>query len=172
MRQCGVRQLVGRRAILCAGQAHCAEYPFREAVTRAGDSTRGVQMHPRFGKTTLQVLASSLLGLALVAGGASSILAQHTSTASAAKPATQAVRGGMSHAVVRSGSVNLATLPVSHTATTKPAPGPTRPTARSRLPRSLPRISSMCRRMSERSPRPRPRLLRGRRICTAAATCL
>ena len=79
-------------------------------------------MHPRFGKTTLQVLASSLLGLALVAGGASSILAQHTSTASAAKPATQAVRGGMSHAVVRSGSVNLATLPVSHTATTKPAP--------------------------------------------------
>ncbi len=56
-------------------------------------------------------LTSGLLGLALVSGGASSIFAQHSSTATHASNSTQVLQGTSIKGAARSGMVNLATLP-------------------------------------------------------------
>jgi hypothetical protein len=67
----------------------------------------GGQMRSHFKGSTLRILASGLLGLALVSGAAStSIFAQHGSTKSAAS-SRQMVHGGSSSKVAASGTVDM-----------------------------------------------------------------
>jgi hypothetical protein len=76
-------------------------------------------MGSRFKGSTLRILASGLVGVALVAGVATSVFAQqHTGKASAGQ-APMTMRGGAVHGAVRSGQVNLATLPAATAAQIK-----------------------------------------------------
>jgi hypothetical protein len=77
-------------------------------------------MSSRFNGATMRIIFSVLVGMSLVSTGAASALAQHRATASAVR-APQIVQGGISHAGVRSGIVNLAKLPAASAAAIKAA---------------------------------------------------
>ncbi|HEX9036375.1 MAG TPA: hypothetical protein VF808_05230 [Ktedonobacterales bacterium] len=79
----------------------------------------------RVGKSTLRILASGLVGLALVAGGASALLARHEAAASP-QAGARSLPGHAVHGAFRTGEVNLATLPAASVATTRPGPKATR----------------------------------------------
>jgi hypothetical protein len=78
------------------------------------------QPRSRLKMTTLRMLVGALVGLTLVSGLASSILAQHAASASADK-GVQKPHGGVVKGATRSGVVNLATLPPATPAMLKAA---------------------------------------------------
>lgn len=87
-------------------------------------------MHSVFGSSTRRLLAGGLVVVVLLAGVAAIFVPRMSAGATPAKT-PQALRGGVSHAAVRHGQVNLATLPAAKTATATTATK-TAPTNRSR----------------------------------------
>jgi len=80
-------------------------------------------MHPRFGRSSLRIFIVSVLGLALIAGVTfSAFMARQSHANPKAANVLQKVGGGVSSAVVRTGTVNLATLATAPKTTAKPAP--------------------------------------------------
>jgi hypothetical protein len=80
--------------------------------------------------STLRILASGLVGLALVVGAATGILAQHSSSSASAGKGVQTPHGAALKGSFRSGVVNLASLPPA-----KAAGVPTPKTSNTNRPR-------------------------------------
>src|SRR5215469_12385761 len=75
--------------------------------------------------STRRVALSALVVLAVVVGMTSTLVAAKSRSSAAASSHTVTLRSGMSHAAVRSGEVNLATLPTAKQSATANSAAPT-----------------------------------------------